>query len=177
MCHSHMDHRLLEADVRARTASVPMPHAVSAKPPGSWVTRIRVFWAVLVAGFALSSCGSTEPASSTAMLAGSEGDGKISVQFNDFAQATRCTVQTPKGALIVNEMPGKIEYPALYRASPITCSSPRAGVYAIDVETSLPVAFRVADMKAFADGRLIGTISTASDILNIQRADAVRRLN
>jgi len=74
-------------------------------------------------------------------------------------------------------MPGKIEYPALYRASPITCRVPSGPAYAIDVESSLPADFRVAGFTAYMDGRLFGTLSSGDGVVQVQKVDGVRRLN
>lgn len=125
---------------------------------------------------ALSSCAST-PSAQTATLQGEPGDGKISVRFEDFQDGTRCTVLTPKGSLTIDQIPGTIEYPALYRASPITCRIPTGPAYAIDVESSLPADFRVAGFTAYLDGRLFGTLTTGDDVLQVQKSDGVRRLN
>ena len=177
MCYSSYDPSMMMRDQHERVAGVnPATIRLPKLRLAGAFAKIKVAVAGLLAASILSSCAGT-PAASVARLEGAADDGKISVRFNNFAEGTRCIMQTPRGQLVVEKMPGEFEYPAAYRNAPITCTEPSGAVYAVDVDSSLPETFRVAAATAYSTGELIVTISTDQALLQAQSEDAVRRLN
>lgn len=98
----------------------------------------------------------------TNILEGTQRRSKISLQFQDFPEGTVCEVVTPKGSVVSPAFPGAVEYPAEFRDSPVTCTTPDEVVYDVLMTTVLPETFKVAGLTAYIDGLLIATIAADS---------------
>ena len=108
----------------------------------------------------------------TNTLDGTQSRSKISLQFQDFPEGTVCEVVTPNGSVISPAFPGRIEYPAEFRESPVTCTTPDNTVYDLLMTTVLPETFKIAGLTAYVDGLLIATIS-ADDLIQTKNEQGV----
>lgn len=109
----------------------------------------------------------------TNILDGTQSKSVISIQFQDFPEGTVCQAETPDGAVSSPAFPGRIEYPAAFRESPVTCITPDNQTYDILLGSVLSdVDFRLAGVTAYFGGLLLSTIS-ANDLLQIKNEKGV----
>ena len=113
-----------------------------------------------IMAFCLSACGAKVP---TSILDGTEPKSKISIQFEEFPAGTVCQAVTPNGTVASPSFPGRIEYPAEFRESPVTCTTPDNTVYDLLLTTVLPDgSFKIAGVTAYVTGLIVSTVSGES---------------
>lgn len=125
----------------------------------------------ICAAWVLSGCGGV-PVKSSAKIPIPKGEGEISILFQDFAEGASCTIKTPEGDLELAELPGSVEYPSSYRASPITCDNGDGSIIVFDIDALLPESFRIAGTTARPDGSMFITVSSDQGLFQIQNEEA-----
>ena len=119
----------------------------------------KIISAVLMT-LVLAACASKVP---TSILNGTEPRSKISIQFEEFPEGTVCQVVTPNGTVSSSVFPGRIEYPAEFRESPVTCTTSDDTFYDLLLATVLPEgSFKIAGITAYSTGFLVSTVSGES---------------
>jgi len=103
----------------------------------------------------------------TAQLPGT-GKKNISVQFQDFAKGSVCTVDTPQGTVTAPEIPGRAEYPIALTDSPVSCTAPDGSIYDVKVSELLPDAHGTAGITAYQTGLLIATTSVGGKLVQLK---------
>lgn len=128
---------------------------------------------LVVLASSLAACAVKVP---TNVLDGTQPKSKISIQFENFPEGTVCQAETPSGTVTSPSFPGRVEYPAAYRESPVYCTTPDNAVYDVLLGSVLPEGeFKIAGVTAYIDGFLVSTVSGESLTQEQNEAGVVKR--
>lgn len=103
----------------------------------------------------LAACGTSYPGVQTPDLE----KPKISMLFN-FPEGSNCRVNTSQGALVIREIPGKIDFPQSDRLAPASCDLPSGQRVNVTAHNFVPANNSVAGITVYPDGSAYITSST-----------------